>query len=147
MSKEKHLEMIQGIINRKASNSFMIKGWSIVLVSAFFALAGKNATWQFALMALFPALMLWILDGYFLRQERLYRKLYDSVRQNDGKINDFTMDTSRFVKRFRKSRVTSGREKVDCWLRVCFSKTLFIFHGIIVATILMVARLLWYFSH
>ncbi len=38
-AKLKHLEMIQGVVNRMASNSFQLKGWSVVLVSALFALA------------------------------------------------------------------------------------------------------------
>lgn len=32
--KIKHLEFIQGVINRLASDSFRMKGWSVVLVSA-----------------------------------------------------------------------------------------------------------------
>ena len=34
---------------------------------------------MFVLLAYFPALTLWALDGYFLRQERPYRALYDQV--------------------------------------------------------------------
>jgi hypothetical protein len=33
--KIKHLEMIQAVISRLANNSFLLKGWSITLVSAF----------------------------------------------------------------------------------------------------------------
>ena len=40
--KIKHLEMIQGVINRMASNSFLLKGWTVVLVSALFALAAND---------------------------------------------------------------------------------------------------------
>ena len=43
MTREKHLELIQGVINRMAGNSFHLKGWSVVLVSALFALAASNA--------------------------------------------------------------------------------------------------------
>ena len=32
--KIKHLEFIQGVINRLASDSFRMKGWSVVLVAA-----------------------------------------------------------------------------------------------------------------
>ncbi len=42
MKKEKHLEMIQGIINRMASNCFALKGWAVTLVSGIFALSDKN---------------------------------------------------------------------------------------------------------
>jgi len=34
--KLKHLEMLQGVINRMANNSFLLKGWSVVLISALF---------------------------------------------------------------------------------------------------------------
>ena len=37
-NKHKHLELIQGVINRLSTNSFLLKGWSVVLVSALFAL-------------------------------------------------------------------------------------------------------------
>ena len=40
--KQAHLEMIQGIVNRLSHNSFLLKGWSVVLVSAMFALAAKD---------------------------------------------------------------------------------------------------------
>jgi hypothetical protein len=125
--KEKHLEMIQGVINRMASNSFMLKGWSVVLVSALFVLAGKDAKVYFAILAIFPAAMFWILDGYFLRQERLFRELYDEVRKKDKNEGiDYSMDTRLFT------------EKVDSWPRTCKSTTLKIFHGTIMGTIILV---------
>ena len=36
--KVKHLEFLQGIVNRLATDSFRMKGWSVVLVSALFVL-------------------------------------------------------------------------------------------------------------
>lgn len=38
-----HLGMIQGVINRMASNSFALKGWAVTLVVGIFVLAGKDA--------------------------------------------------------------------------------------------------------
>jgi hypothetical protein len=38
----KHLEMIQGVVDRLAENSFKYKGWCITLVSALLALAAKD---------------------------------------------------------------------------------------------------------
>jgi len=32
----KHLELIQAVITRMAGNSFLIRGWSVTLVSALF---------------------------------------------------------------------------------------------------------------
>ena len=40
--KYKHLEMIQNIIQRMATNSFMLKGWAVTLIVAIFALADKD---------------------------------------------------------------------------------------------------------
>ena len=31
--KLKHLELVQSVINRMASNSFMLKGWAVTLVA------------------------------------------------------------------------------------------------------------------
>ena len=36
-NKIKHLELIQGIINRMAGNSFMLKGWAVTLVAGIFS--------------------------------------------------------------------------------------------------------------
>ena len=35
--KQKHLEFIQNAISRMAANSFMLKAWTVLLVSALFA--------------------------------------------------------------------------------------------------------------
>ncbi len=44
--KIKHLEFIQIVISRMNSNSFLIKGWTITLMSALFALAAKDTNFN-----------------------------------------------------------------------------------------------------
>lgn len=96
--KLKHLEMIQAVISRMAGNSFLLKGWSVTLTAAVFALASnKNSHALLVLIALLPVTMFWWLDGYFLHQERLFRKLYDHVRLQKEEEIDFSMDTSPFL--------------------------------------------------
>jgi len=121
--KIKHLEMLQAIIQRMAVNSFMLKGWSVILVSALFALAVDTSKSRLVFLAYLPALVFWLLDGYFLRQERMFRKLYDKVRETSEDAIDFSMDT------------TPVAGQVASWPRVMFSRTLFLFHGVIVLTI------------
>lgn len=121
-----HLAMIQGVINRLSHNSFLLKGWSVLLVSALFALAAKDSNLRFVYLAYFPAIAFWALDGYFLRQERLFRALYDHTRTQAGKDTDFSMSTRAVA------------SKVDSWGRVTMSKTLVAFHGVLVAAILTV---------
>jgi hypothetical protein len=118
--------MIQAIINRMSVNSFLLKGWSIVLVSALFALAAGNSQRLFVYLAYFPAVAFWILDGYYLWQERLFRKLYDRVRTIAESDVDFSMDTS------------PVRTDDSGWFAVVFSKTLLIFHGTVFGSILIV---------
>ncbi|HUY12812.1 MAG TPA: hypothetical protein VMX16_04160 [Terriglobia bacterium] len=128
--KQKHLEMILRIVDRLSTNSFLLKGWSVVLVSALFALAGKDAKMVFVYLSYFPAFAFWGLDGFFLRQERLYRQLYDEVRSQPEDSVDFSMDT------------TSVSEVIQPWLGTCLSKTLLGFHGTVTGTIILVMFLM-----
>jgi hypothetical protein len=128
--KQAHLELIQGVVNRLATNSFLLKGWSVVLVSALFALAAGSDKVIFAYIACFPAIAFWILDGYFLWQERLFRALFDHVRGLEDTGIDFSMDTSIVKKR------------VSTWRNVVFSMTLMLFHGTVVASIFVIVLVL-----
>lgn len=105
-SKLKHLELIQGVINRMASNSFRLKEWGVVLVSAILILAAREDSGEVALIGLVPVLVFWGLDAYFLRQERLYRALYDHVRMLDPHEIEFSMKTDTFMG--RKLTLTSS---------------------------------------
>ena len=93
-NKHKHLELIQGVINRLSTNSFLLKGWSVVLVSALFALSVPDSRVTFVYFAYIPAIIFWGLDGFFLWQEKLFRKLYDRVRILSDEEVDFSMNTS-----------------------------------------------------
>lgn len=92
--KIKHLELIQKIIDRMASNSFKLKGWAVTLVAGIFALASKDADKMYFLIAYVPILVFWGLDAYYLLQERLFRSLYNKTCRLDEKEIDFKMDTS-----------------------------------------------------
>lgn len=111
--KMKHLEMIQGVINRMASNSFLLKGWAVTLVAGIFALSSKDADKLYFLIAYIPILVFWGLDACYLLQERLYRKLYDKICLLQEQSVDFYMDAS---------VPESSNEKYSFWNCV-FSKT------------------------
>ena len=127
----RHLELIQAAISRMANNSFLIKGWCITLVSALLGLAAKDSNKKFIIVVFFPAFMFWLLDAYYLRQERLFRKKYDEIGKSAAELTDFSMDVSTVEKR------------VDSWLRVAFSKTLLLFYGTMIAAILVTTFILW----
>lgn len=76
--KIRYIELVQSIISRLANNSFLLKGWTITLIAAIFSLSDKIMK-NFAFTIYFFILIFWILDSYYLYQERLYRDLYNKV--------------------------------------------------------------------
>ena len=121
----KHLEMTQAVINRLGSNGFWVKSWSIILIVAGLVLIATqdNQNPYFVLALILPVLGFWILDGYFLRQERLFRQIYDEIRvQSD---TDFEMNP---VKHKNKPKCS--------WLSAICSPTLAIFYIVEIAFII-----------
>ena len=121
-AKLKHLEFIQGIVNRLATDSFRLKGWTVVLVSALVVLLARERRVEIAPVALAPVVVFWGLDGYFLWQERLFRALYDHVRQLKESEIDFSMNVGPFRTRYART-----------WLGATFSRTLIGFYGALAA--------------
>lgn len=96
-NKRKHLEFIQNIISRMAGNLFFLRGWTITLITGLFALsAAKESDDRYITLAFLLLFIFWILDGYFLSQERRFRDLYDDVRKKDEKDIDFSMNTKKY---------------------------------------------------
>ena len=124
--KLKHLEFIQNIITRMNANSFVIKGWSVTLVSALFALAADKANLTFVLIAYLPVIVFWGLDGFFLSQEKQYRELYKEVAAKDESAIDFNLNASGFKK------------DVGGWFCCAFTKTLLPFHGSVFSVVFLV---------
>ena len=77
--KIKHLEMIQGIITRMNQNSFMLKGWMITIVSALLAIYADKGNIGYLIVSIFPILVFWFLDAYYLQQERKFRGIYSDI--------------------------------------------------------------------
>ena len=119
-AKLKHLEFIQGVINRLATNSFRMKGWAVVLVSALMVLLAREDRIEFAYVGFVPVLVFWGLDGYFLWQERLFRDLYDHVRVLREANIDFSMDIRSFSR---------------TWVNATFSTTLIPFYGALILSV------------
>lgn len=128
--KIKHLEFLQNVITRMNSNSFLIKGWTITLVSALFALAAKDANVKYVIVSYIAIPVFWVLDGFYISQERQYRDLYKEVATISESDINFNMDASRYCKGDRT------------WIAGIFSKTLIPFYGIFVATTLTVMFLI-----
>lgn len=133
--KLKHLEFLQGIINRMANCSFLLKGWSVILVAALLALSSATQE-KISLISIsfVPIIVFWILDGYYLWQERLFRSVYNAVRTKDEDEIDFEMNPMAFI----------GKGKGNTWLSTIFSKTIFLFYLSLIITMTAVAVYLSY---
>ncbi|MDC5840418.1 hypothetical protein OPW33_13895 [Vibrio europaeus] len=94
-SKIAHLQFIQDVITRMNSNSFLIKGWAITLIAALLALSADNNP-QLFIASYIVSPIFWFLDGFFLSQERKFRKLYDHVRTLNEENIDFSMNPKAF---------------------------------------------------
>ena len=125
-AKLKHLEFIQNVITRMNYNSFLIKGWTITLVSALFALAAKDANINYVLISYIVIPVFWVLDGFYISRERQYRDLYRDIAKKPENEIDFNMDASGYNKENRT------------WIDGIFSKTLWPFYGVsIIATLIV----------
>lgn len=123
--KLKHLEFVQGVINRLAGNSFLIKGWSVTLVAALLAAGSLAEEPNLFFLAYIPVAVFWGLDGYFLWQERLFRRIYTHVAEKDEKSIDFSLDPTPF----RDS---------DGWFSSILSVTILPFYLVLLASVCIV---------
>jgi hypothetical protein len=118
--KRKHYELIQAVVNRLATASFQIKGWTVTITTAILGVivAAKLPSW-IALLGLVPALLFWCLDAYYLQQERLFRALYnDAIRANTN-VLVFSMDISPYRNDPRHHFWTVWRSRTVWPLHTC----------------------------
>lgn len=115
--KIKHLEFIQNTILRMASNSFFLKGWTVTIIVGIFIFADStNNDSRYLYIVLLPIICFWVLDGFYLYQEKLFRQLYNKVKNTNENLIDFSMDTS------------TVKSEVQTWRNTVISKTLNIFY-------------------
>lgn len=123
--KLKHLEFIQGVISRFSTSSFVVKGWTVTVFGGLIAYSQNVSEGDRLLLFFFvPIVLFWLLDAFLIRQERLFRSLYNKVADLPEEHVDFSMDTSAF----------KGDKR--SYLSVIFSLTLILYYGIILLTVL-----------
>ncbi len=96
--KLKHLDFLQLVITRMNVNSFLLKAWTVTLVSALFAFAAKDTNIRYVIITYISTLLFWALDGYYLSLERQYRALYNIVKEKNESDIDFDLNASPYNK-------------------------------------------------
>jgi len=118
----KEIDLIQNCISRMSQNSFLIKGWTLAIVTVVLALMEKNIDPIYLCLVLFiPLIAFWYLDAFFLQTEKMYRKMYEWVLEVRPK-NDFSLLYDLNPHRYK--------DKVDSRKKVMWSITLRVFYGI-----------------
>jgi hypothetical protein len=108
-----HLQMIQGVISRMASDVQTLKTLAVSVTGAVVALAQPSggATNWLVWISLLPIFVFWWLSAHSLHVERSYRQLYDLVRQ-DKEVETLSMDWRKY------------NDGVACTIKLAFSITI-----------------------
>lgn len=128
----KSMEFCQDIIKRMADNSFRLKQYFLLAITAVVTLFSKiiffeKLQYQFHISNFFliaPFLVFPYLDAYYLKQERLFREIYNDFMKC---INNNRMDRKPFDMKPTKEQ----REQFSTW-NIIFSISIAPFYSIII---------------
>lgn len=91
-SVQAHLQILQSIIQRMATNSTSCKAWCITIVSAILVLIADKGEPNFALLAFLPTFLFLALDAYYLALEKAFRSSYNlfvrKLHSSELKLDD-----------------------------------------------------------
>lgn len=128
--KRKHLEMLQGVINRMASNSFLFKGWSITLIAAISAFAAKGNNKALLAIPLVSTLLFWAIDAYYLMLERAFVRMYNTVAEAPASAVNYKMTPATEDKTF------------GTWLKTLKRPVLLMFYGVVLILLVILVLML-----
>lgn len=129
--KNNHLSIIQSTVQRMGNNSFLLKGWAVLIIVAIFTFAGEQNNVQCILFTVIPLIVFWGLDTYYLQLERKYRMPYDEVRLKKEEDIDFDMN-------FNNVATTVGNANKISYFKCLFSKTEVLFYLTCIVTTVLV---------
>ena len=94
-----HLTMLQGVITRMGANSFTLKALAATFGSAAVAVMATVETPSpyYAVVAIVPMIIFWLMDAQYLRLERAYRKLYDHIRKGE-EVEAYSLEATPFMR-------------------------------------------------
>ena len=129
----KEIDLLQSCIDRMAKNSFMIKGWFVSIYAVILALLPEKVDVMLLCVVLIVVnILFWYLDGVYLRDEKIYRRIYQWVvearKQNDRELM-YQLELNLY-----KNKIGT----MDSVGKIMLSKSLFIFYAIQLAVLLVV---------
>jgi hypothetical protein len=118
-AKLQHLQFIQAVISRMATNSFLFKGWAVTIAAGLSAFAAVESRTALLVLVLVSTVLFWGLDGYYLWLERCFISLHEKVAAQSEAQIDFSM-------RPDKTNALSR------WFKTCLRPHLWLFYGSII---------------
>lgn len=92
--RRQHLGLIQAVIARMSAASSTAKGWLLPVVTATYGYALSQNEGSVALLGIAAVGLFAMLDANYLRQEKAYRRLYNTVARSTKSVPSFTLDPS-----------------------------------------------------
>lgn len=130
-----YLDILQGVINRMATNSASSKTWCIALVSAIIVVVADQGNPDYVWISVIPVTLFFLLDAYYLGLEKRFRALYDEFIQKlhteSAKLEDVYIVTPG----------TGVGTTISATIRACLSLSVWPFYGLL-ALMLIVIRFL-----
>lgn len=127
--RKNHLDYVASTVARLASNSFQLKGWSVTLASALIALGAATDREAVLAISTLPAISFWLLDSYYVHQERRFRAVWNHIRSASPatlKAEPYSMSLENYP-------------KSTTWARAFASASVWPFHVAILAAIAVTA--------
>lgn len=129
--KRKHLELIQGVINRMASNSFLFKGWSITIIAGLSAFATQGSNTSLMVVPIVSTLLFWSVDAYYLMLERAFINLYNKTATTRPEAINYSLTPEKDDKSFIRWFATFFRRPI-----------LFLFYGTVLVMLIILLLML-----
>lgn len=90
--RRKHLDYIQAVVTRQSAASASAKGWLLPVITAVFGFALTQHVWLLALLGICLIVVFAYVDASYLRSEKEYRDLYNTVSRSERMVPQFTLD-------------------------------------------------------
>lgn len=95
----KEIDLIEECIKRMASNSFLLKGWAVTVLSVLIGLTANTDNWKFgSVLAILVCIGFWYLDAEYLKLERLYKRKYNWIITNRPAKTEYAFNLDPFEK-------------------------------------------------